>query len=175
MIRIERSSAESLDEAARLMEKVWRQTDTKEWFVIEEKEWLKERMQSGRGILYQAFDAGKGQMAGVLFVVLPGNVEDNLGEDAGIAQDQLQKVAHMDTAAVLPEYRGQKLQYKMMQMAEKDLRDMGYRYLMCTVHPDNRFSRNNITGQGYTLVATKRKYGGYLRDIMWKELTGGGK
>ena len=64
MIRIERSSAESLDEAARLMEKVWRQTDTKEWFVIEEKEWLKERMQSGRGILYQAFDAGKGQMAG---------------------------------------------------------------------------------------------------------------
>ena len=76
----------------------------------------------------------------------------------------------MDTAAVLPEYRGQKLQYRLMQMAEEELKKEGLRYLMCTVHPQNRYSRENVLRQGYEVAATKEKYGGYLRDILLKRL-----
>lgn len=39
---------------------------------------------------------------------------------------------------------------------------------MCTVHPDNCYSRDNIVSQGYESVAVKEKYGGYVREIFLK-------
>lgn len=89
---------------------------------------------------------------------------------ASLSGEALHQVAHMDSVAILPEYRGMGLQYRMMQVAEKELKDAGYRYLMCTVHPKNRYSRENILRQSYRVVATKEKYGGYLRDILLKEI-----
>ncbi|HBG12936.1 MAG TPA: hypothetical protein DDX68_16840 [Clostridium sp.] len=59
----------------------------------------------------------------------------------------------------------------MMKTAEEELRKQGYRYLMCTVHPENRYSKNNIIKQGYQVVLTKEKYGGYVRDILLKKLS----
>lgn len=41
---------------------------------------------------------------------------------------------------------------------------------MCTVHPENYYSRNNVIRQGYEVVLTKEKYGGYIRDILLKKL-----
>lgn len=76
----------------------------------------------------------------------------------------------MDSAAVRAEYRGNRLQYILMQEAEQELRTMGYRYLMCTVHPDNHFSRENVLRQGYRVMKTTEKYGGFIRDILLKEL-----
>ena len=73
----------------------------------------------------------------------------------------------MDSIAILPKYRGHKLQYRLMQTAEGDLRAKGFKYLMCTVHPDNCYSRDNIVSQGYESVAVKEKYGG---KCTWDEL-----
>ena len=85
-------------------------------------------------------------------------------------EEQLKLCAMMDTAAVLPEFRGHHLQYEMMQTAERKLHKEGYRYLLCTVHPENKFSRENVKRQGYKKILTKEKYGGFLRDIWMKEL-----
>ena len=111
-----------------------------------------------------------GQLAGMFFVVLPGMEEENLGYDIGMQGRQLYECAIMDTVVVLPEYRGMHLQYEMMQTAERKLHKEGYRYLLCTVHPENKFSRENVKRQGYKKILTKEKYGGFLRDIWMKEL-----
>ena len=99
-----------------------------------------------------------------------GMEEENLGYDIGMQGRQLYECAIMDTVVVLPEYRGMHLQYEMMQTAERKLRKEGYRYLLCTVHPENKFSRENVKRQGYKKMLTKEKYGGFLRDIWMKEL-----
>ena len=106
----------------------------------------------------------------MFFVILPGAHPDNLGYDLGMEKEKLKLCAMMDTAAVLPEFRGHYLQYKMMQHAEGDLRQIGYRYLLCTVHPENVFSRSNVMKQGYQKMLTKEKYGGFLRDIWMKNI-----
>ena len=80
------------------------------------------------------------------------------------------RVAHMDTAAVLPQYRGHQLQYRLMQAAEADLRALGFRYLMGTIHPDNIYSMNNGLKQGYRIIGEKIKHGGKRRAILMKEL-----
>ena len=93
-----------------------------------------------------------------------------MGRDAGFPEEELPKVAHMDTAAVLPQYRGHQLQYRLMQAAEADLRAMGFRYLMGTIHPDNVYSMNNAMKQGYRIIGEKLKHGGKRRAILLKEL-----
>lgn len=169
-IEIFQAGRESLEEAVRLVRNTAEKMKEKSWFVAESLEEFDRWMRKDQGWLYVARDRSSGQLAGMFFVVLPGLEEENLGYDIGMQGRQLYECAIMDTVVVLPEYRGMHLQYEMMQTAERKLRKEGYRYLLCTVHPENKFSRENVKRQGYKKILTKEKYGGFLRDIWMKEL-----
>lgn len=169
-IKIFRAGRESLEEAVRLVQSTEEKMKEKSWFVAESLEEFDRWMRKDQGWLYVAKDCSSGQLAGMFFVVLPGMEEENLGYDIGMQGRQLDECAIMDTVVVLPEYRGMHLQYEMMQTAERKLHKEGYRYLLCTVHPENKFSRENVKRQGYKKILTKEKYGGFLRDIWMKEL-----
>lgn len=155
---------------AALIQSVWDEMEHKEWYVADNAEYTAEKLNTGKGIVYKALEQETGVMAAVFMATYPGDGEENLGREIGLSGEELQKVAHMESIAILPEYRGNRLQYRMMQVAEQELKDSGYRYLMCTVHPENHYSRENILRQGYHVVTTKEKYGGYLRDILLKEI-----
>ena len=167
---IERASGEDAEMMADIIEKVWEHIDNKHWFIADDSEYTTRILKEGSSLGYKAVEKDSGAVAGVFIVVLPGMKEENLGRDIGLAQEELKKVAHMESVAILPSYRGNGLQYSMMQRGEADLKKMGYKYLMCTVHPDNYYSRNNVIRQGYEVVLTKEKYGGYIRDILLKKL-----
>ncbi len=167
---IKRAAIEDYQIMADVIQSVWQQIRQKDWFVADDSEYTCHMLTEGNGIGYKAFEKDSGALAGVFIAALPGNREENLGRDIGLSQEELGKVAHMESVAILPEYRGNGLQYVLMNTAEEELRKQGYRYLMCTVHPENIYSKNNIIKQGYQVVMTKEKYGGYLRDILLKEL-----
>ena len=112
-------------------------------------------------------------VAGILLTTFPGDSEENLGRDIGLPESELMLVAHMDSVAILPEYRGAGLQKRLMQHAEQELAEQGYRYFMCTVHPENRYSRQNIIKQGFKPVKTALKYGGYQREIFLRDRSEG--
>lgn len=105
---------------------------------------------------------------GFLIVRIPKIESDNLGLDINLPQDELSKVAHIESVAVIPSYRGG-IQISLIKEAEKILINKGYRYLMCTVHPDNFHSLKNLNYLGYEIIKTKIKYGGYKRHILKKE------
>lgn len=109
-------------------------------------------------------------LAGVFIAEIPGRSETNLGRHIHFTEEQLLQVAHMDTAAVRADCRGHALQRRLMEAAEADLKARGFRYLMCTVHPDNPYSRGNLVNMGYRRVWQGLKYGGKLRDVMLKEV-----
>lgn len=169
-VRIRRASIEELPVAVDIVRQVHEKMEESAWFAAESFEVFERWMSEDNGLLYLAEDADSGECGGMFFAILPGMDRENLGYDVGMDKAELEKVALMDTAAVLPQFRGLHLQYQMMQEAERDLRKAGYRFLMCTVHPDNRFSRQNVMDQGYRKILTKEKYGGYLRDIWMKEI-----
>ncbi len=169
--RIEKAEAAHAEEIAGLIRTVWEAMENREWFVPDDTRFIREVLTSGRGFIFRAIDPESGRTAGIMDILTPGLEKENLGYDAGFSKEQLLKTAHVDSVAILPEYRGRHLQAKLMEAAEKELSLAGYRYLMCTVHPDNRFSRGNMLGQGYKAVCRKEKYGGCIRDIMMKEIT----
>jgi ribosomal protein S18 acetylase RimI-like enzyme len=93
-----------------------------------------------------------------------------LSKGLPLTEENLVKVAHMDSVVILPQYRGYKLQYRLMEAAEDVLcRETEYSIWMATVHPDNKYSLGNVQAHGYEIVAEAMKYGGYPRYVLKKE------
>lgn len=170
--RIEKAAESDYLLFAGIIETVHEKLEQKEWFAADNAEYTYRMLKSGNGIGYKAVEEASREVAGIFLVTFPKDSEENLGRDIGLGEEELSLVAHMDSVAILPEYRGWGLQRRLMQHAEKELTEKGYRYLMCTVHPENRYSRKNVTDQGYTAVKTALKYGGYLREILLKQIGG---
>lgn len=167
---IERADDSDAGTMAEVIAQVWEGIEKKEWFVADDLEYTTRILKDGNGLGYKAVLKDTKTVAGIFIVSLPGLKDENLGRDIGLNKEELLKVAHMESVAIRPQYRGNGLQYALMQAGEKDLKNMGYHYFMCTVHPDNAYSKKNVMRQGYQVVLTKEKYGGYIRDILLKEL-----
>lgn len=151
-----------------LLQEVHSQMKHKEWFYLDPPEAVQEMIANGTMALWVATDGER--LAAAFSVIFPGLTEMNYGYDLGFTDEELHRVVDMDTIAVHPDYRGRGLQYKLMQMAERDAAQSGDRILLCTVHPDNRFSLENILRQGYTIEKKLEKYGS-VRYILRKDIS----
>ena len=94
--------------------------------------------------------------------------EDNLGHYLDMEEEALGQVAVMDSTVVGSDYRGAGLQGRMLQAAEARIDKEKFHYLMCTIHPDNQFSRQNMESQGYEVKKITKCYGGLDRCILVK-------
>lgn len=139
----------------------------KKWFYLDPPDFVRKMMENGSMQLWVAMD--RERLVGAFEILTPGLSPDNYGRDLDFTEEQLLRVIHMDTAAVHPDYRGNGLQKRLMQEAEKAAAEMGERILLTTVHPENCFSLNNILQQGYTIVKELPKYGS-ARYILRKDL-----
>ena len=138
-----------------------------DWFYLDPPDVVKEMMNNGTMELWLAKDQER--LAAVLDILHPGLEKYNYGYDLGLCEVELCQVIHMDTVAVHSAYRGIGLQGRMVQLAERELSGKGRRILLCTVHPDNRFSLTNMLRQGYEIQKRVNKYGSE-RYILRKEI-----
>lgn len=151
----------------RLLDDVREGMEHKEWFYLDPPEFVREQMKSGTMELWVAMDGDR--LAGALDILHPGDAEYNYGYDLGFTPEERMQVVNMDSAAVYPEYRGQGLQKRLLEEAEKEIRSAGKRILLCTVHPDNPYSLQNVLKQGYTIQKRAEKYGS-VRYILRKDI-----
>ncbi len=139
--------------------------EREEYFVDTDREFLENHLERDGFILVAM--AGD-ECAGFVLVDLPGRAEENLGRDLGWPEDALDISAHMDTVCVRPAFRGHGLQKRLVRAAEERLAGMGFTRFLATIHPDNVASLYSMLGLGYQVGATKRKYGGVLRHVVYK-------
>ena len=150
-----------------LLQKVHADMEHKEWFYLDPPEETKEKIVASQLQMWVAMDGDT--MAAAFSVIFPGLEANNYGYDLKLSQEQLMNVVNMDTAAVHPDYRGMGLQKKLMQMAEQELQRTGRKILLCTIHPDNHHSLQNVLDQGYTIQAKRSKYGS-IRYLLRKDI-----
>lgn len=167
--QITKASPSDYSAISHLIQTIWDHLDQKAWFAIDSADYTGHMLETQQGIAFKAVEQETKTIAGIFMITFPGLSDENLGRDINLPDEELLKVVHMDTVAVLPHYRGHSLQQRLMQAAEIEAQQLGYRYFMCTIHPDNHYSKNNVLKQGYRIVATKEKYGGYTRNILLKE------
>ena len=125
---------------------------------------FRQRMENGSMRLWVAEDAQR--LAGVFTVVYPGISPINYGWKLNLPPEDLVRVVNMDTAAVHSDYRGQGLQRRLMETAERELGPG--KILLCTIHPDNRYSLRNALTEGYEIQATLPMYGS-VRHLLRKD------
>lgn len=166
--RIEKATVDEAQKIADLIQEVYEAMPQKEWYVPDNAEYTTKMMSNTKGVVYKAVEEETGELAGILMALYPGVCKENLGNEIGLSVNQQIEVVHMESAAVLPQYRGHHLQARLMETAEKEAIQRGKHYLMCTIHPSNRFSKGNALSLGYHVMTTKEKYGGKIRDILLK-------
>lgn len=145
------------DQFLSFLEKIRSDMTHPEWFYLDPPEVVGKWLADGTMVLWMAEE--KGCLAAVFTILYPGLDPCNYGYDLDLREAELLQVVHMDTAAVHPDYRGRGLQGQLLQMAERELSGNGKRILLSTVHPENRFSLNNMLKQGYRVQRNVEKYG----------------
>lgn len=139
----------------------------KEWLYLDPPEEVRELMKTGTMQLWVAMD--KNRLAAAFNILIPGLDSVNYGYDLGFDEDSLLQAVNMDTIVVHPDYRGLGLQRKLMQEAEAWAAAQGYCTLLCTVHPDNSYSLNNMLKLGYQIEKKLPKYGS-VRCVLRKNM-----
>ena len=159
-----------LPQILHIMNTAYDSMERKDWFVIDTEDYMKEHI-AAHGFTMLAI-AEDGTIAGFFLIKFPGNTEENLGHLLQYSKDRLVKTVHMDMAAVHPDFRGNHLQSRMLLAAEAELKQNHFSPCSCmaTVHPENRFSLNNMLRNGYELQLTASLYGGLPRHVLLKIL-----
>ena len=164
MVTIRRGTCEDAERVLTFLAQIKEAMTHKEWFCLDTPEEFRERMENGSTRLWVAEDGEK--LAGVFTVVFPGTSQVNYGWKQNLPPEDLTRVLNMDTAAVHPDFRGQGLQRRLMQTAERELGPG--KILLCTIHPDNQYSLHNAQSQGYEIQATLPMYGS-IRHLLRKD------
>ena len=140
-----------------LLQEVWQSMEHKEWLYLDKPEEVREMMADGTMQLWVAMDGDR--IVASFDILIPGFQSFNYGYDLGFDRAALLQAVNMDTIAVHPDYRGMGLQQKLMTEAENWAFSNGYPILLCTVHPENCYSLQNMLKLGYTVQKELPKYG----------------
>ena len=159
------AAPEDLDSILWIMERACRSVPDPAWFVASDRDFLQDCL-AGKGFILLA--EGLTGPSGFLVVKYPGDEPGHLGRDAGLPEAELPCCAYMDTVAVLPEARGNRLHIRLLAAAEQALSGSARCHWLATVHPQNRYSLQNFTACSYRVAATRKKYGGLDRHILYK-------
>lgn len=102
------------------------------------------------------------------FISFPGVSSSNMGRDIGLSKESLDKVVHLETTVVHPDYRGNKLQSITLKEALRYIDKKNHHHLICTVSPYNPHSLKNIMEAGLQIKALKQKYGSHGDPGVWR-------
>lgn len=103
--------------------------------------------------------------------LFPHDLTENLGRDAGMEKRELDQVAHLESVAIHPDYRGNRLQYLMATFLIEYIKEhTNYRYLFETIAPDNFASIKNTLKTGMFIIQLSKKYGGLQRYLFYRDL-----
>lgn len=156
------------EEIYQIMQETLMALEDKSLFVCDDLNYVKKHIEEEGFTVVACIQTDR--IVGSLTVRFPGVCADNLGYDIGLPKEDLTKTAHMDSAVVLPEFRGNGLQGRMLRFAEEQIDKGRYSFLLTTIAPHNIPSQRTFLKAGYREALVKEKYGGFMRSILLKKI-----
>lgn len=167
MYTIKHAAAQDVDNIMSMIDLAISLLPERSWFVEDTREFFASHIKE-KGFTLKAIKDG--EMAAFLTIRFPHLEEDNYGYSLDFNEAKLMRVAHIESAVVHPDHRGNHLEYCLMKEAEEILKTTPYNILLGTVHPDNMASVKSFLNNGYHVAKTLKKYGGLMRHIMRKDI-----
>jgi hypothetical protein len=138
-----------------------------EIFMLHDEKYLLEILRLERSVIGVTTDD---RLIAYSIIRIPGLSHDNLGRDINLPKEELIKVAHLQAAAVHPDYRGNALQRKLTIAHLAVIEAMGYEHVCCTVSPKNPVSLANYLSCGLVIAGLRPKMQGWWRYILHKNI-----
>lgn len=116
-----------------------------------------------------------GRIVGFYMVEMPGlDRNENLGYELGFSENELNRVACMDSVAVDSDYRGLGLQRKLAALCEAEALARGCNIFLSTVDPRNTPSLRNYIVDGYDIALVRESFyvEGVPRALLMKRADG---
>jgi RimJ/RimL family protein N-acetyltransferase len=110
------------------------------------------------------------QLISYCIIYFPRCHQDNLGYELNLPPEELNQVAHLESAIVHPDYRGNSLMLRMNIQALKMIDTSKYFHVGATVSPQNPYSLNVLLKLGLVIRALQTKYRNKWRYIVYKNL-----
>lgn len=110
-----------------------------------------------------------GELIGYGVLGLPAPDQESFADQFGLTAEQRADVATIDGAGVLPRWRGNGLQRRLVAARIEAARLAGRRIAVSTVAPGNLPSLRNLLAEGLTIRALRPAFGG-LRFLVRRDL-----
>ena len=166
-LAIRRLGQQEIGEIQELMEDVISRLPSQELFAMDDEDYFLDHIKE-KGIIFGAFYRNK--LVAYSVLAFPEMSENNLGGEFGVPEEELSRVAVLDSTVVHETARGLGLQKYFNDWRENMARERGSLYLYSTVHPENRPSIRNLEASGLRLQFTRTMYGGKPRHCYAKRL-----
>lgn len=149
-LEIRKLGAEYFDAVTQLKERVLHDMANKDLFALGDPVKYRHLFDMGNVGIFGAFDGDK-LVAEFCYSIPKNGIGYSVWSDFAC---EIGSVAHMDSCAVLEDYRGYGLQKRFMDVAEADLKGIRpeIHNLFAIAHPANTHSCNNILKCGYTEI-----------------------
>ena len=160
------AAQEDIPELADMMALAWQQIEQKEWYMPDDAQGLEAAIKETGYILVCEEEQ---EIAGFLMMIRPG--DDDVYTRYVEGADGSNSI-HSDTCVVKKEFRGRGIQKRLFREAEKIERMAGTKYMLCTIHPDNKASLKSALAAGYEIAHTSNTVydNGFLRHVMVRRL-----
>lgn len=101
----------------------------------------------------------------------PEDNRDGVFDLTGISKEFMPNTIEFVTCQVLEEYRGNKLEQKLIDFVLMPLNKLAcYKYAICTISPDNAASLKSVKNNSFRVCNTAKLYGGKMRYVLMREL-----
>lgn len=169
---LQNATLKDLDELNNLMSHAHETMEHPEWFAADDETYLRKHLKKENGFIVTARAENDNQsLAGFFVIKYPEFSKNHLGRLLHFSDTELTQTIYMDSAVVSPDFQGNHLQSQMLKNAEAQLqKQFAPCFCLATVHPDNRFSLNNMIKNGYEIQLTTTLYGGLTRHVLLKKL-----
>jgi len=158
-----------IDKIMEIQQKIYDGLDNKDFYSCSDKEEFIETI-NGKGKILGCVSLENNELIAMGVYIEYGYEDHNYGYDIEIKEEELLRVAQIESTVVLDEYRGNKLQKIMCEIIEQIGKDAGMKYMCATAAPDNKFSVKTFEDLDYSVMADKLKYGGLRRYVLMKKI-----
>ena len=168
-IIIEQANKCDISEIVKLKKKIWNEMNNKEWYLIDttDEKYLENLLKEKKGFILKATHNNK--IVGFLIILLKLKSDSSIIKITNL-EDKVDTCAELGNGAVDSNYRGYSLLKKMIRESEKIIKNNNYKYILSTVHPDNKPSLNSQLELGYKVMCNTKMYGDKDRCVLIKEI-----
>lgn len=166
-ITIRKANISDVDEIYNLIETIYNGMEHKEWYSYTKK---KERYNLFINDGYCYVACYKDKIIGYFLTYILREDGTDFYKLVTEHYGNNENIIEVINYGILPDYRGLGLQEKMLMQLENDVKGTEGKHFVVTIHPDNKYSLNNMIKRGYNIIITTKLYGGLDRHILTKNI-----